>query len=469
MEKQPVLLIIDDEPDLWETIKNALKREAYELVFAQNGKQGLELFHERTPSLILLDLRMPGMNGLEFLQTIKPEPSDPYFVYVLTGHGNNEDVKACYAAGAHGFLRKPFNIHELRGVLKRSIQLIKNRELSSNNKDAYVDFIVNSSNCRTPEQLTETFFEAVKRLYFENWGSLNVSILTRNEGSVFGLSDQTSVVKDGAALERTDLNSVTNLSALEQKILKKTLNEYTVETKEGQAKDAPTVHAAWAIFWELEGDPADSSGLAVLIRNYPSLECSDETQLATRKNIREDIENAVAKMLERVSEVMEKLNTQRKLKETNALLEKQKTELEHERETTKKIVLFSVQEFQVIFEDSNDNQEKQMELWENALASVKESFNKALEATENTVRSRNQQISMWRDSVDQVTRSFTQAMSCFTELQPGQQTFLTNLNKLKSLYSDTDLNEKLTPGQMSHTDVSGQQENVDDLLASLGL
>lgn len=100
-----------------------LKREGYELTFAGNGQDGLSRLQEQTPTVIILDLRMPIMDGLEFLASIKLKPTDPYSVIVLTGHGNAEAVKQCYEAGVTIFLKKPFNLYEVRGVVRNAIAM----------------------------------------------------------------------------------------------------------------------------------------------------------------------------------------------------------------------------------------------------------------------------------------------------------------------------------------------------------
>ncbi len=95
-----------------------LKREGYDLLFAENGKEGLGALWESSPSVVILDLRMPVMDGLEFLQNIELSPGQPYSVIVLTGHGDSKAVKECYDAGVTMFIKKPFNLYEVRGVVK---------------------------------------------------------------------------------------------------------------------------------------------------------------------------------------------------------------------------------------------------------------------------------------------------------------------------------------------------------------
>jgi len=127
MEK-PKILVIDDEAILRDSVQTALKRGGYELFFAENGAEGLELFQEFSPILIITDLRMPVMDGLQFLEKLQINPTDPYLTIVLTGHGDDEEVEACYDLGVHAFLRKPFSVFELRGLVKQCIQLKRMQE-----------------------------------------------------------------------------------------------------------------------------------------------------------------------------------------------------------------------------------------------------------------------------------------------------------------------------------------------------
>jgi len=133
MEK-PKILIVDDEAVIRKSIQIALQREDYQLYFAENGEEGFASFQEHSPVVIITDLRMPVMNGLQFLEKLKISSEDPYLTIVLTGHGDDEDVEDCYDMGVHAFLRKPYNIFELRGLLKQSIKL---KQLQEQKKAAY--------------------------------------------------------------------------------------------------------------------------------------------------------------------------------------------------------------------------------------------------------------------------------------------------------------------------------------------
>jgi len=117
----PKILIIDDEPAVQLAMHKALKNENYEIVFAGNGLEGLEQLKKEKPDLILLDLRMPELDGFGFLEKIKIQPDDPYSVIVITGHGNDREVERSFELGVNFFLHKPMSLVELRCLVKRCL------------------------------------------------------------------------------------------------------------------------------------------------------------------------------------------------------------------------------------------------------------------------------------------------------------------------------------------------------------
>lgn len=118
------ILIVDDEEIVHESINDALEDEsAYEIISAYNGEEGLRLFKEHKPILIILDLRMPVMDGIQFLEKLQIKPDDPFSVIVLTGHGASEEMEKTYDLGIRSFLRKPFNVIELRSLVESCVSL----------------------------------------------------------------------------------------------------------------------------------------------------------------------------------------------------------------------------------------------------------------------------------------------------------------------------------------------------------
>ncbi len=120
---KPKILVIDDEKPLHHGIRKALKGEGYQLSFAENGRLGLEMFEKQRPQVIFLDLRMPEMNGLAFLEAIDFAPGAPYMVVVITGHGDEDEVIRSYELGVDFFLRKPLNMVELVCLTRRCLEM----------------------------------------------------------------------------------------------------------------------------------------------------------------------------------------------------------------------------------------------------------------------------------------------------------------------------------------------------------
>ena len=117
------ILVIDDEPALQKAMQKALKNENYDIIFADNGLEGLELLKKEKPNLVLLDLRMPKLDGLGFLEKVNIKPDDPYSVVIITGHGNDREVERSFDLGVNFFLHKPLSLVEVRCLARRCLEI----------------------------------------------------------------------------------------------------------------------------------------------------------------------------------------------------------------------------------------------------------------------------------------------------------------------------------------------------------
>ncbi|HXC62040.1 MAG TPA: sigma-54 dependent transcriptional regulator, partial [Nitrospiria bacterium] len=120
------ILVIDDEASVQESLRTVLK-EDYEILSAMDGIQAIEVFHEQNPHLLLLDISMPSLNGLEVLRKIREsDTSSP--VIMLTASNMVKTAVQAMKMGATDYLTKPFDIEELKLVIQKTIA---NRELES--------------------------------------------------------------------------------------------------------------------------------------------------------------------------------------------------------------------------------------------------------------------------------------------------------------------------------------------------
>ena len=112
------ILVIDDEQGIRNLLDTILSRKGYDVVLAESGRKGLELFRREHPDVIVLDLKMPGMDGLTVLQQVRSlNPKQP--VIILTGAGTPEAEQQVRALGVTEFVGKEFSLHLLGDSLKR--------------------------------------------------------------------------------------------------------------------------------------------------------------------------------------------------------------------------------------------------------------------------------------------------------------------------------------------------------------
>ena len=113
------ILIIDDEKNIVKFLSMSLKVDGYETVVAYNGAEGIEVFKKEQPDIVLTDIKMPEMDGLEVLRQIKmidPETE----VIIITGHGDIDSTIAALQRGASDFINKPVKDEALAIALKRA-------------------------------------------------------------------------------------------------------------------------------------------------------------------------------------------------------------------------------------------------------------------------------------------------------------------------------------------------------------
>jgi DNA-binding NtrC family response regulator len=112
------ILVIDDEPGIRNLLDTLLRRKGYDVVLAENGRKGLELFRREHPDVVVLDLKMQGMDGLTVLQQVRSlDLKRP--VIILTGAGTPEAEQQVRALGVTEFVEKEFSLHCLGDSLKR--------------------------------------------------------------------------------------------------------------------------------------------------------------------------------------------------------------------------------------------------------------------------------------------------------------------------------------------------------------
>jgi two-component system response regulator CpxR len=120
------VLLVDDEKEFVETLSERLEMRDMGSTVVYSGEEALSLVREEEPEVIVLDLRMPGVDGIEVLREIKQKHANVE-VIVLTGHGSEKDEDLCMKLGAFAYLRKPVDIDRLSQTMQEAYRQVKTK------------------------------------------------------------------------------------------------------------------------------------------------------------------------------------------------------------------------------------------------------------------------------------------------------------------------------------------------------
>lgn len=119
MKRKLIILVVDDEKSVLELFHRILNKKEYTVLTANNGKEALELADKERPDLVILDLNLPGISGIEVLRRIK-EIDENIEVIVITGYGTTKTVKSAMRLGAYDYITKPFDINHVGSLIKEA-------------------------------------------------------------------------------------------------------------------------------------------------------------------------------------------------------------------------------------------------------------------------------------------------------------------------------------------------------------
>lgn len=115
------LLVVDDEPSMREFLEIMLSQEGYEVTTASSGEEGFRMYRQETPDLVLTDVKMPGMSGLDLIREIHTvDPMVP--IIAVTAYASADDALRAVREGAYDYLSKPFQVEDLRIIIRNALE-----------------------------------------------------------------------------------------------------------------------------------------------------------------------------------------------------------------------------------------------------------------------------------------------------------------------------------------------------------
>lgn len=205
---QGKILIVDDDASIRELCQDSLKGEEYEVMTASSGEEAYELACREEFDVVLADIRMPGMNGLDLLKNLK-SLNPGQIVIMFSGFGDTDVAVEAMKRGAHDYLAKPLVIDELKIILQKAIQQNRLREENQKLKlELQESQTAGSEELRAITLLQNVPRDSAQELlnlgktYFFNTNEIIVAEGMTDSSLYFILDGEASVRQEGAELFR---------------------------------------------------------------------------------------------------------------------------------------------------------------------------------------------------------------------------------------------------------------------------
>lgn len=219
------ILVIDDLPENVFMLQDRLEHEGYEIITAYDGKSGIEKAQSELPDLILLDVMMPDINGIEVCKTlVNNKKTSEIPIILVTAKTGAEDTKDGLDAGAYDYIKKPFNKIELLARVKSALKLSEANKLlllTEKRSTFFATVVTANHKIKQPLTLLSLSSAAIKRE------------LTKNEISKDVLTGKLKYI-DAAVKEITDV--LDQLNSIREPVLSDYTNDIKMIKIDDEAK-----------------------------------------------------------------------------------------------------------------------------------------------------------------------------------------------------------------------------------------
>lgn len=198
MSNKYKLLLVEDEGNIRNFVKTILETNGYQVVVAKDGSNGKTMFHSHCPNLVILDLGLPDMDGMDFIKEVRSDSNIP--VIVLSARSNESDKVAALDLGANDYVTKPFGSEELLARVRVALRNSRMRERGDGRggskfctKNMEIDYEARQIMVSGNEvKLTQTEYNIVELLSIHAGRVLTYTEIVRK---IWGYSDSGSIKK----------------------------------------------------------------------------------------------------------------------------------------------------------------------------------------------------------------------------------------------------------------------------------
>ncbi|HVO68293.1 MAG TPA: hybrid sensor histidine kinase/response regulator [Syntrophales bacterium] len=220
---KPLILIIDDEESLRDGCRQALEKSGYAVLTAGEGGEGVKIARERKPEIAFIDLKMPGMSGMEIIEILSRDIPDIVLI-MITGYATIVSAVEAIQKGAYDYLPKPFSPDQLRTVARRGldhrdlkIETRRLREEKERMEKSFITFV--SHEMRSPLVVIRQYIESLKTIAGDRFDKDVTDIIERCSKRIQRLEEliehwlDLSKIENGTFVQKKELLRLCHIAA----------------------------------------------------------------------------------------------------------------------------------------------------------------------------------------------------------------------------------------------------------------
>ena len=221
--QKPLILIIDDEESLRDGCRQTLEKSGYTVLTAGEGVEGIKIARENKPEIAFIDLKMPGMSGMEIIEILSRDIPDVVLI-MITGYATIVSAVEAIQKGAYDYLPKPFSPDQLRAEARRGldhrylkIETRRLREEKERMEKSFITFV--SHEMRSPLVVIRQYIESLKAIAGDRFDKDVTDIIERCRIRIQSLEEMIehwldlSRIEDGTFAQKKDLLSLSRIIA----------------------------------------------------------------------------------------------------------------------------------------------------------------------------------------------------------------------------------------------------------------